>query len=124
MPQALTQQLRARLLQELEHLQQDIFTYLASDHASEYTQLLSQLQKHPLTHWPDLMKKWLTPELNEKRQRLELVQAALSQMDMGLFGLCSDCECRIDRALLQQDPARQRCEQCQAAYLTNAELHH
>ncbi|HAT41861.1 MAG TPA: conjugal transfer protein TraR [Rheinheimera sp.] len=116
MPQSLTPLLRSRLLSELELLQQDILHYLAADHVAEYQQLHQQLQKHPTTHWPDLMKKWQTPELQEKSQRLELVQAALSQMDMGLYGLCSDCECRIERQLLMNDPARQRCAACETLY--------
>lgn len=116
MPQSLTPLFRSRLLSELELLQQDILQYLAADHVAEYQQLHQQLQKHPTTHWPDLMKKWQTPELQEKSQRLELVQAALSQMDMGLYGLCSDCECRIERPLLMNDPARQRCSSCDRVF--------
>lgn len=116
MPQSLTPLLRSRLLSELEQLQHDILGYLAADHAAEYQHLHGQLSQQPLSHWPDLMKRWLTPELQLRSQRLELVQAALSQMDMGLYGLCSDCECRIERELLMQDPARQRCQRCEHAF--------
>ena len=116
MPQSLTPVLRSQLLNELDLLQTQILDYLAQDHAGEYVQLRQQLSNQSLGHWPDLLRKWLTPELQAKTQRLELIQAALSQMDMGLYGLCSDCECRIEKGLLIKDPARQRCGQCEKNY--------
>ncbi len=113
MPQSITPVLRAQLLEELQLLRSDIFSYLQIDHTDEYGKLRSQLEHQPLSHWPELLRHWLTPELEQKSRRLELVQAALSQMDMGLYGLCSDCESRIERELLMKDPARQRCAACE-----------
>ncbi|ALZ74501.1 hypothetical protein ATY27_01155 [Rheinheimera sp. F8] len=113
MPKSLIPELRGQLQQELQQLRQDIFAYLQRDHAGEFDHLLLQLEHQALSHWPELLQHWLTPELEQKTRRLELVQAALSQMDMGLYGLCSDCEARIERELLQQDPARQRCARCE-----------
>lgn len=113
MPHSITPLLRAKLLAELQVLRDQILQYLEADHATEYQQLRQQLAQHPLSHWPELMQHWLTPELQQKCRRLSLVQAALSQMDMGLYGLCSDCESRIERTLLQEDPARQRCAACE-----------
>lgn len=113
MPKSLIPELRGQLQQELQQLRQDIFSYLQRDHAGEFDHLLLQLEHQALSHWPELLQHWLTPELEQKTRRLELVQAALSQMDMGLYGLCSDCEARIERELLQQDPARQRCARCE-----------
>ena len=113
MPHSITPILRAQLLDELQVLQSQIFSYLQSDHMDEYGKLRNLLECQPLSHWPELLRRWLTPELQQKSNRLELVQAALSQMDMGLYGLCSDCESRIERELLQKDPARQRCAACE-----------
>lgn len=106
-------QLREQLQQELQQLQCSILQYLQQNHGSEYLTLYQQLQQQPAVHWPELLRYWLTPELEQKSHRLELVLAALSQMDIGLYGLCSDCEARIGRELLQQDPARQRCASCE-----------
>lgn len=116
MPHSITPILRAQLLDELQLLQNEIFSYLQSDHLDEYSKLRSLLECQPLSHWPELLRRWLTPELQQKSNRLELVQAALSQMDMGLYGLCSDCESRIERELLQKDPARQRCAACESKH--------
>ncbi|MDZ7901547.1 MAG: hypothetical protein U5L01_02985 [Rheinheimera sp.] len=116
MPQSITPILRAQLLEELQLLRTEIFSYLQSDHSDEYCKLHIQLEQQPLSHWPELLRHWLTPELEQKSRRLELVQAALSQMDMGLYGLCSDCESRIEHELLIEDPARQRCTNCEKIY--------
>ncbi len=120
MPQSNISILRTQLLEELQLLRGEIYTYLQEDHSDEYGKLLGQLEHQPLSHWPELLRHWLTPELEQKSRRLELVQAALSQMDMGLYGLCSDCESRIERELLQKDPARQRCAACEAKRIESA----
>ena len=117
MPQSITPILRAQLLEELQLLRSEIFSYLQIDHSDEYGKLRVQLEHQPLSHWPELLRSWLTPELENRSRRLELVQAALSQMDMGLYGLCSDCESRIERELLMADPARQRCAACEKNHI-------
>ena len=114
MPLSNTPMLREQLLAELQQLQQDICHYLQQDPVTQYQGLLETLQNRPLGHWPELLMQWRTPELQQKTKRLEGIQAALSQMDMGMYGLCCDCECRIERELLAADPARQRCARCQA----------
>lgn len=106
-------QLRDQLQQELQQLQSGILRYLQQDPGGEFSQLQQQLTQKPAVHWPELLKYWQTPELEQKNHRLELVLAALSQMDIGLYGLCSDCEAKIQRELLLQDPARQRCDVCE-----------
>ena len=124
MPQSITPILRAQLLEELQLLRTEIFSYLQIDHSDEYGKLRIQLEHQPLSHWPELLRSWLTPELENRSRRLELVQAALSQMDMGLYGLCSDCESRIERELLMADPARQRCAACEKAHVEQKQPAH
>ncbi|MBN8445255.1 MAG: hypothetical protein J0M22_07265 [Gammaproteobacteria bacterium] len=124
MPQSITPILRAQLLEELQLLRTEIFSYLQIDHSDEYGKLRIQLEHQPLSHWPELLRSWLTPELENRSRRLELVQAALSQMDMGLYGLCSDCESRIERELLMADPARQRCAACEKVHVEQKQPAH
>ncbi len=40
------------------------------------------------------------------------LDAALCQLDIGLYGLCSDCESEIEAERLVSDPVEQRCGQC------------
>lgn len=44
--------------------------------------------------------------------RLNKVEAALCQLDLGLFGICADCEAEIEMERLIKDAAEQRCARC------------
>ncbi|WP_115718044.1 TraR/DksA family transcriptional regulator [Gallaecimonas mangrovi] len=46
--------------------------------------------------------------------RLSKVEAALCQLELGLYGICSDCESEIEMERLVKDPAEQRCAKCAA----------
>ncbi|MGI2171289.1 TraR/DksA family transcriptional regulator [Shewanella sp. MF05960] len=54
--------------------------------------------------------------------QLMKLDAALCQLDLGLYGLCSDCEMDIDAGRLQLDPTEQRCRHCQQKYLNEHRL--
>ena len=43
---------------------------------------------------------------------MTMLEAAVSQIDIGQYGYCCDCEEKIATALLQKDPATQRCTKC------------
>ena len=113
MSQSTTLQLRALMLDEIQQHRQVIAEYLQQHPEPQCRDLLLHLEQRPLTYWPELLDPWMTPELKKTTARLEALQAAISLIDMGLYGLCSDCECRIPTKLLQQDPTRQRCLQCE-----------
>ena len=44
--------------------------------------------------------------------RLTRLDAALCQLDLGLYGLCADCEAEIEPERLLCDPTEQRCCGC------------
>lgn len=44
--------------------------------------------------------------------RLMRLDAALCQLEIGLYGVCSDCESQIEPERLARDPLEQRCEHC------------
>lgn len=48
--------------------------------------------------------------------RLMKLDAALCQLDLGLYGLCADCETDIEVERLSQDPTEQRCFACAQHY--------
>lgn len=48
--------------------------------------------------------------------RLMRLDAALCQLDLGLYGLCADCETDIEADRLNQDPTEQRCLACAGQY--------
>ena len=106
-------QLRSRLLAEQLQLQQQISDFLVAQANPDYQQLLLKLQQLSLPRWPEVLVHWHTPELRAPSQRLEAVQAALIQMEIGLYGICCDCEARIENERLDKDPAEQRCKSCE-----------
>ncbi|MCL1066328.1 TraR/DksA C4-type zinc finger protein [Shewanella olleyana] len=44
--------------------------------------------------------------------QLTRLDAALCQLELGLYGLCSDCESEIEPDRLAADPTEQRCAHC------------
>ena len=117
MPKSAIIALRAQLLDEVHTVRTAIMTLLQQTPHSGHTGLLLQLEQHAISHWPELLYSFLTPELDQLSHRLEALQAALSQMDMGMYGLCCDCDSKIEADLLRQDPARQRCARCEGIHL-------
>jgi DnaK suppressor protein len=105
-------QLRTRLQDEQQQLQQEIVDFLKQQNRVEFQQLELKLMQLNLARWPELLSHWHTPGLQEMSHRLEAVQAALSQMEIGLYGVCCDCELKIEAERLEKDPAEQRCNQC------------
>ncbi|AZQ10009.1 TraR/DksA C4-type zinc finger protein [Shewanella khirikhana] len=45
-------------------------------------------------------------------ERLTRLDAAQCQLDLGLYGLCADCESEIESERLIADPTEQRCLAC------------
>ncbi|MFQ6370427.1 TraR/DksA C4-type zinc finger protein [Shewanella sp. YIC-542] len=48
--------------------------------------------------------------------RLNRLDAAQCQLDLGLYGLCADCENEIEPERLAMDPTEQRCQHCSEHY--------
>lgn len=63
-----------------------------------------------------LARRLLPIDVETRVHTLLQLEAALCQMEMGLYGLCADCEDPLDPAALDQDPALQRCPRCEARY--------
>jgi RNA polymerase-binding transcription factor DksA len=66
--------------------------------------------------WIDLLYQYNDSHSFEIRRQLERIAAAQQQLDLGLYGLCSDCESPIAIERLEQDPSQQRCGICEARY--------
>jgi DnaK suppressor protein len=56
------------------------------------------------------------PELTKTIDRLKKIDASLMSIELGMYGLCSDCESEIIQTLLERDPTTQRCPDCEAKY--------
>ena len=81
--------------------------------------LAGQLQDLPADEWADQGALMVWPQLQPHIKQLKKVDAALCQQQLGLYGLCSDCEDELSRELLYQDPCRQRCSLCHSKHLNS-----
>ncbi|KPU82696.1 hypothetical protein JI57_03680 [Psychromonas sp. PRT-SC03] len=54
--------------------------------------------------------------LKEKIKILKNIDAALSNLHLGMFGVCSDCEEEIELERLKEDATQQRCQRCAEKY--------
>lgn len=54
--------------------------------------------------------------LNLYKTQIKSIDAALQGIELGLFGLCSDCETELDIDELFKCPTQQRCPACETKY--------
>ncbi|WP_350433051.1 TraR/DksA C4-type zinc finger protein [Shewanella sp. H8] len=50
--------------------------------------------------------------------KLMRLEAAYCQLELGLYGICSDCEMDIEPSRLISDPTEQRCAHCEQKFLS------
>lgn len=108
-----TQVLTLRLEQELFVVQQEILDLLETHGGPEYLELKHVLLCSKSADWPEKMGNHMPEQIRRKKLRVELIQAALIQFELGLYGYCADCDAPIEAYLLESDPATQRCAGCQ-----------
>lgn len=103
-------------LQKLElensQLEQSILQTLLNSSNQDDRTLHDELMQTQTQLWPERLSRYCPSFLSVSKHRLELVQAAISQIKLGIYGVCADCEDSIEAERLQQDPASQRCSAC------------
>lgn len=112
MPLHTTQYYQQKLELELAQIQYKIISCLQQSHDSDYLLLAKKLQADSVMKWPELMSGVFSEQLKDYRHRLEQLEASLSQIQIGLYGYCADCEAELSAELLELDPAQQRCSSC------------
>ena len=101
-----------RLNNEIESVKATILGLLSESTHPTHQHLLSVLTHTTNGEWLDLAAQQLGTEYNPLIERMTKLEAAVSQIDIGQYGYCCDCEERISAQRLELDPAAQRCEQC------------
>lgn len=105
-------ELEQRLLAVAEERRHDFLQTLQQLDAT----LADTLQQLPTDEWPDYTPLSAWPQLQPQLKALKQVDAALCQWQIGLYGLCSDCEAELTHEQLYADPCRQRCDPCEQKY--------
>lgn len=99
-----------RLEQEQSQLHQQLTARLIELGAS--SQVLAALAQQGFDGIADFLPELPDRQLYALCQRLGKVEAALCQIEQGVYGICCDCEAEIDMERLVADPAEQRCRHC------------
>ncbi|MCQ8877610.1 conjugal transfer protein TraR [Pseudoalteromonas shioyasakiensis] len=102
-----------RLNNELTLKRTALITALAQSNNLAHHSLLHTLKMSNPEHWLELTEQQLGSEYHELITRLEKLEAAVCQIEIGQYGYCCDCEEKIDAQRLIADPANQRCSKCE-----------
>lgn len=107
------QQLLLNSLEKLRHSMSDIL--VRSNHAGQNI-ATEQLEQLSADDFLELAGKIDNVSITHKISAIKSIDAALNNMQIGMYGLCADCEEAIEIQRLNIDPATQRCLTCQSRY--------
>lgn len=101
------------LLYEQSRLQSEIITFLESSQLVSHQKLSYDLQQVEQYYWIDLLRENLCLELEKPVNSLELIDTSLANIEIGFYGICSDCDNPIEAKVLENVPSIQRCTNCE-----------
>ena len=105
-------QLQTILTQSLIQAKDALLSSLKESGADCEKELINKLQSDPNIDWVGSAQAVLGHTYAESISDIERFEAALCQLELGLYGLCSDCEEPIEQARLIEDLSEQRCARC------------
>jgi DnaK suppressor protein len=111
---------RDRLLTDWAQVKEELVVQLKADKGDDLADKVAQCERDQLV---DMTSRFKLPKVEPRVIRLKRIDAALCQMDLGLYGLCSDCEEPLAIAQLEQDPTLQRCPRCESRYCKGFHAH-
>lgn len=91
-----------------------LVTTLLHSKEQKWQQEADKLQHLSPADFVDYACTLTDPRIESLLMELRRIDAALCQYDIGLYGICSDCEDTIDLKRLNEDPCVQRCGKCEA----------
>ncbi|WP_372880658.1 TraR/DksA C4-type zinc finger protein [Psychromonas sp.] len=107
---------KKQLLASLEKLRNDVSEILMrSDHAG-HKMAAKQIQKLSIDQLVELTSRMEISSISHKIKEIKSIDASLNDIEMGLYGFCSDCEEELDMTRLTEAPATKRCEHCEKKY--------
>jgi len=109
------EQLRHHLEQQALQLRQRLMAELARDPAIAPA-TLNELTDASDDAVVEFALGYYAQRSNNTLSQLERVDAALADMVLGLYGVCSECEEPLSLDQLRTDPASRRCPKCEARH--------
>ncbi|HGY1052759.1 TPA: TraR/DksA family transcriptional regulator [Aeromonas salmonicida subsp. pectinolytica] len=104
---------RERLLADWAQVRGELIDQLKACRRDEWAEKVDHCERDQLV---DLTSRLDLPKVEQSVASFKRIDAALCQMDLGLYGLCSDCEEPLSIEQLEQDPTLQRCPRCETRY--------
>lgn len=120
MTQAQLAEWRDRLQADWSQVREELIVQLKADRRDEWAEQVDHCERDQLV---ELTSRLDLPKVEQSVMRLKRLDAALCQMDLGLYGLCSDCEEPLAIDQLEQDPTLQRCPRCETRYRKGRHVH-
>jgi len=109
-------QLQQNLLSEFATIKEKVKKRLSISSKQHLNELVDKVDTMNADRLISSLSHCESHSLTEYKQQIKSIDAALQGMDLGLYGLCSDCEVELDVAELFECPTQQRCHACEIKY--------
>ncbi|TEW55195.1 molecular chaperone DnaK [Psychromonas sp. RZ22] len=110
------QLLQQGLLAEFALLKEKVKTRLSISSKKNLNDLVEQIDSMSADTLISNLVHSESHSLNLYKLKIQSIDAALQGMELGLYGLCSDCEEDLDVDELFKNPTMQRCPECEIKY--------
>ena len=105
--------LQRRLQQRRMELRAEIREELLAADDMRYTDLAGRVHDSGDESVADLLADLDVARIDRQVSEIRGIEAALRRVDMGVFGVCRECDGDIAFERLQSQPAAERCVACQ-----------
>lgn len=109
-------ELQIQLTLSFAELRQDIINILNESEHKEHHLTAIELEKASPDELVETLNKIEIYSISEKTLTLKSIDAALNNIEIGMYGLCADCEAEIEINQLVLHPTIQRCPVCENKY--------
>ena len=109
-------ELQHRLQQRHAELRAEIREELLAADEMRYADLAGRVHDSGEESVADLLADLDVARIDRQVSEIRSIEAALRRVDMGVYGICRECDGDIDYKRLQSQPTAERCVTCQEQY--------
>ncbi len=109
-------ELRRQIQQRRAELRAEIRAELLASDESRYADLAGRVHDSGDESVADLLADLDVARIDRQVKEIRGLEAALRRVDLGVYGVCRECDGDIGYERLQSQPAAERCLACQQQY--------
>lgn len=109
-------ELRRQIQQRRAELRAEIRAELLASDESRYADLAGRVHDSGDESVADLLADLDVARIDRQVKEIRGLEAALRRIDLGVYGVCRECDGDIGYERLQSQPAAERCLACQEQY--------